>query len=1063
MDSHRVTVIYKQLNSNLLNLPSNLTNLLFNANVRIQDVIIEVVLKSTMKYYAGWSGMSSSKIKTIEIDSVFAQSLNLPEHTEVIVNLKLNNYETHSISLEPVTSSDWELVELHAQTLEDKLLSQTRCVSLNQILVVYPSLTSSAKLLVTNLGSENHTYAKISPACEVSIAPKVRVRKAKGSKSSKSMKSNRSGEEHIPDMNVIKRSICLPHSLYAKCGGERYQYEVYINLSEFPPAFKVSYISVTLIPGPNFKLNSAPPNLESTASSHNADSKDNDQKKVKMDQLKENTRIIAKVVNYLKSPKNTVGLSPALATALSVIGEIGNLVILQPAPRPLSKPPSTLIIHPYSTNSRKADNIHINAQASKEENARVSQLFNEHFIRNLQDSAVTALTNFLRIPALPGSFPNGALLRFKRKDDHKAWIEISSSSKFRIELGEEIIRSASFVREEPSFSPVNEIVIGQDSIVNESIEEITNSRNTGVLVHGSPGSGKTLVLSNIASRLASDFGYHVSFIACEDIMNENYSLLTNNHIKKWIQECSWYQPSVLIIDNLEKILSQEVEHVDSALSNQVAEYLILQLQKIHEQKNSDISLLCSAASRESLNNLVSQSHLIEKFIHLKAPDKAARLEFLTTYIGHTLKCKVSFDIMDIVSETEGYLPNDLKTLCDRIYHEALFSSDNDPEKGSLSLNKENLEKGIKGFVPSNIRGVLLQKSVTNWSDIGGLQEAKRILLETLEWPTKYAPVFANCPLRLRSGILLYGYPGCGKTLLASAVAGQCGLNFISIKGPEILNKYIGASEQSVRELFERAQSAKPCILFFDEFDSIAPKRGHDSTGVTDRVVNQMLTQMDGAEGLDGVYVLAATSRPDLIDSALLRPGRLDKSVFCSLPNYEDRLDILKSITNKMDLDDSVVLEEIAERASGFSGADLQGLGYNAYLKAVHLKLMNDEKQLLSNIDNKFEGIIEFFKLNTGKRDTKLKPAESLKISQQIEALLKEEQDSEKKGSNNFNTPTVKILHVHFLDSLNETKPSISHSERIKLDNVYDQFVSGRDGNMPDGSNSNEIGGRTTLM
>lgn len=197
----------------------------------------------------------------------------------------------------------------------------------------------------------------------------------------------------------------------------------------------------------------------------------------------------------------------------------------------------------------------------------------------------------------------------------------------------------------------------------------------------------------------------------------------------------------------------------------------------------------------------------------------------------------------------------------------------------------------------------------------GLHEARRILRETLEWPTKYAQIFANCPLRLRSGILLYGYPGCGKTLLASAVAKECGLNFISVKGPEILNKYIGASEKSVRDLFERASAAKPCVLFFDEFDSIAPKRyvvlyldiilfsrvssrdqadrcrGHDSTGVTDRVVNQMLTEMDGAQGLDGVYVLAATSRPDLIDPALLRPGRLDKAVFCDMPDLTDRLEV----------------------------------------------------------------------------------------------------------------------------------------------------------------------------
>ena len=219
-----------------------------------------------------------------------------------------------------------------------------------------------------------------------------------------------------------------------------------------------------------------------------------------------------------------------------------------------------------------------------------------------------------------------------------------------------------------------------------------------------------------------------------------------------------------------------------------------------------------------------------------------------------------------------------------------------------------------------------------------MEETKSVLLETLEWPTKYAPIFANSALRLRSGLLLYGYPGCGKTLLASAVAKECGLKFISVKGPEILNKYIGASEKSVRDLFERAQAAKPCVLFFDEFDSIAPKRGHDSTGVTDRVVNQMLTQMDGAEGLQGVYVLAATSRPDLIDSALLRPGRLDKSLLCDMPSAKDRFQILNALTRKLDVSDEVDLQSIADQTEGFSGADLQALLYNAHLESVHEEL-----------------------------------------------------------------------------------------------------------------------------
>lgn len=259
----------------------------------------------------------------------------------------------------------------------------------------------------------------------------------------------------------------------------------------------------------------------------------------------------------------------------------------------------------------------------------------------------------------------------------------------------------------------------------------------------------------------------------------------------------------------------------------------------------------------------------------------------------------NLDYTSVSTQTEGYLPVDLKDLVDRSIHQSairaskssLAPSSTETESGILTLTMADITSAQAGFTPLSLREVKLQKSSVSWADIGGLSETRRVLRETLEWPTKYAAIFASSPLRLRSGLLLYGFPGCGKTLLASAVAKECGLNFISVKGPEILNKYIGASEKSIRDLFERAQSARPCILFFDEFDSIAPKRGHDSTGVTDRVVNQLLTQMDGAEGLEGVYVLAATSRPDLIDPALLRPGRLDKSLLCDMPSETDRLEV----------------------------------------------------------------------------------------------------------------------------------------------------------------------------
>ena len=357
-------------------------------------------------------------------------------------------------------------------------------------------------------------------------------------------------------------------------------------------------------------------------------------------------------------------------------------------------------------------------------------------------------------------------------------------------------------------------------------------------------------------------------------------------------------------------------------------------------------------------------------------------------------------------------------------------------------------------------------------------------------------------------MLLYGYPGCGKTLLASAVAGECGLNFISVKGPEILNKYIGASEKSVRDLFERAEAARPCVLFFDEFDSIAPKRGHDSTGVTDRVVNQLLTQMDGAEGLSGVYVLAATSRPDLIDSALLRPGRLDKSLICDLPNIEDRLDILQALSKSLKISSDVLhgvqaqrnLVEIAHRTEGYSGADLQAIVYNAHLEAIH-DVLGDQKMENARGGSSFgdtntasamsrtRELIQFRfgeeqdynenaeRASSGVNRSKqaadnaalLAKLNAIKTSKRTERETRHHQLNKQNispgagASNNDKDAEVVIQWKHIEASLESTRKSISTEERRKLERIYREFIIGRNGEMPSGQGSAEIGGRSSLM
>ncbi|KAK4694951.1 peroxin-1, partial [Lecanoromycetidae sp. Uapishka_2] len=465
------------------------------------------------------------------------------------------------------------------------------------------------------------------------------------------------------------------------------------------------------------------------------------------------------------------------------------------------------------------------------------------------------------------------------------------------------------------------------------------------------------------------------------------------------------------------------------------------------------------------------------------------------------------DFLDLAGQTDGYMPGDLLLLVSRAKNEALIrcveAIPDGPDDLAIMLTTEDFEKALKGFTPASLRNVTLQLSKTTFDSIGGLHETRKILLETLQYPTTYAPIFAQCPLRLRSGLLLYGYPGCGKTLLASAVAGECGLNFISVKGPEILNKYIGASEKSVRDLFDRAESARPCVLFFDEFDSIAPKRGHDSTGVTDRVVNQLLTQMDGAEGLSGVYVLAATSRPDLIDPALLRPGRLDKSLLCDMPDKDDRLDILQALGKKLSLAPYIVdgsdrhhsLLEVASRTTGYSGADLQAVIYNAHLEAIHDVLgdrgsignttMKDRKDTKKSSRSSKQDIIQFrFGKDIATNGTApslsraQQAAEYAAITAKLDALkaAKRKERHQRRGIGDGATKEtangdglkeskqeIVIEWKHIEASLATTRSSVGADERQRLERIYKEFVVGRNGEMPNGQGPTEVGGRSSLM
>nr|XP_012635084.1 peroxisome biogenesis factor 1 isoform X1 [Microcebus murinus] len=479
---------------------------------------------------------------------------------------------------------------------------------------------------------------------------------------------------------------------------------------------------------------------------------------------------------------------------------------------------------------------------------------------------------------------------------------------------------------------------------------VAGLRNGALLLTGGKGSGKSTLAKAVCKEAFDMLDAHVEIVDCKALRGRRLENLQKT-LETAFSEAVWRQPSVVLLDDLDLVVGQpavpEHEHSPDTVRSQRLAHALNDTMKELISMGSLVALIATSQSQHSLHPLLVSAqgiHIFQCVQHIQPPNQEQRYEILHNVIKNKLDCDINkftdLDLQHVAKETEGFVARDFTVLVDRAIHSCL-SHQNICSREELVLTTLDFQKARQGFIPASLRNVNLHKPRDlGWDKVGGLHEVRQILVDTIQLPAKYPELFANLPIRQRTGILLYGPPGTGKTLLAGVIARESGMNFISVKGPELLSKYIGASEQAVRDIFIRAQAAKPCILFFDEFESIAPRRGHDNTGVTDRVVNQLLTQLDGVEGLQGVYVLAATSRPDLIDPALLRPGRLDKCVFCPPPDQVSRLEILNVLSDSLPLADDVDLQHVAAVTDSFTGADLKALLYNAQLEALHGRLLS---------------------------------------------------------------------------------------------------------------------------
>ena len=471
----------------------------------------------------------------------------------------------------------------------------------------------------------------------------------------------------------------------------------------------------------------------------------------------------------------------------------------------------------------------------------------------------------------------------------------------------------------------------------ELFERLGVEAPKGVLLYGPPGTGKTL----LAKALASETNAHFETLSGPEIMSKYYGE-SEEKLRQLFKTAEEQAPSIVLIDEIDSIAPKREEVTGEVERRVVAQLLAL----MDGMETRGKVVVIGATNRpDSLDPALRRPGRFDREIEIGVPNRQSRLEVLQI---HTRGMPLSKDVNQekLADVTHGFVGADLAALAReagmralrRILPEIDLEVESIPAEilNKIEVNNDDFLDALREMEPSAMREVMVENPNVRWDDIGGLSEVKQQLVESVEWPLTYAKLFTHMDAKAPKGILLYGPPGTGKTLLAKAVATESQANFISIKGPEFLSKWVGESEKAVREIFRKARQAAPAVIFLDEIDSIAPARGGSTSDshVTERVISQILTELDGLESLNSVIVIAATNRPDIIDPALLRPGRFDRLIEIGLPDEKARQEILKIHMAKKPLAEDINLEELAKKTDRYSGADLAAIVNEAVMLAI---------------------------------------------------------------------------------------------------------------------------------
>ena len=471
----------------------------------------------------------------------------------------------------------------------------------------------------------------------------------------------------------------------------------------------------------------------------------------------------------------------------------------------------------------------------------------------------------------------------------------------------------------------------------ELFERLGVEAPKGVLLYGPPGTGKTL----LARALASETNAHFEILSGPEIMSKYYGE-SEERLRQLFKTAEENAPSIVLIDEIDSIAPKR-EEVTGEVERRVVAQLLALMDGM--EARGKVVVIGATNRPDALDQALRRPGRFDREIEIGVPNRESRLEVLQIHArGMPLSKDVNLE--KLADVTHGFVGADLAALAReagmrslrRILPELDLEVESIPAEvlNRIEVNNDDFLDALKDLEPSAMREVMVESPNVKWEEIGGLGEVKQQLVESVEWPLAYAKLFQHMDAKPPKGILLYGPPGTGKTLLAKAVATESQANFISVKGPEFLSKWVGESEKAVRETFRKARQAAPSVVFLDEIDSIAPARssGTADSHVTERVISQILTELDGLESLNNVIVIAATNRPDIIDAALLRPGRFDRLIEIGMPDEKARLEILKIHAAKKPLAEDVSLEELAKKTDKYSGADLAAIVNEAVMLVI---------------------------------------------------------------------------------------------------------------------------------